>query len=143
MHKNIIRIFAVIATLGFGSASAEEAAPIIRGTYGLAEVSFVAENKGPGAIGCSVALAHWYSVELGHAPSGGSVKASLWYDPKTGSLFLLNAIEDRMPVQALWCGFAEHAWATRSLVTVEHAAGRVPPPIHIACAPEGESLSCR
>ena len=143
MYRNTVRIFAVIAALGASPAVAEEAAPIIRGTVGLAKVPFVAENQGPATIGCSVALAHWYSAELGRAPSGGSVRASLWYDRRSGSLFLLNALEDRMPVQALWCGFAEHTWATRSLVEIEHAAGRVPQPIHIACAPAGESLSCR
>ena len=78
----------------------------VRGTAGLVEVPFAAANQGPGDMVCSAALAHWYSLDLGRAAPGGRVEASLWYDPKDGTMALLNGSKDRMPVQALWCGIA-------------------------------------
>ncbi len=133
----------LLAVLTSLALAAEDAGPIVRGTDGLMEMPFVARNEGPGMIACSAALAHWYSFDLGRAAPGGSVQAALWYDPKDGNVYLLNAMKDRMPVQALWCGFAEHAWATRTLVPIERAAAGVPAPIHLTCAPEGDRLACR
>jgi len=124
-------------------AAAEEPLPIVRGTQGLIEVPFTADNKGPGGIACSAALAHWYSLDLGQASPGASVRGTLWYDPKDGSMLLLNALKDHMPIQALWCGIAARAWTTRAEIALARKTGTAPPPIHVACRPEGEGLSCR
>lgn len=129
-----------LATLSF---AAEEAAPIVRGTAGMVEVPFSAANRGPGAIVCSATLAHWYSSDLGQAAPGGRVEASLWFDPQNGTTVLLNSLRDRMPVQALWCGFAGRSWATRTSISLERKANAAPSPIRVTCAPEGERLSCR
>ena len=139
----LLYVAATLAVFGSAPAAAEEGIRILRGTAGLVEVPFAAHNEGPGEIACSAALAHWYSLDLGEAAPGGRVRASLWYDPKDGTVVLLNGSKDRMPVQALWCGVAGRSWATRAMVPMERAAGHVPPPIRIACAPAGGRLSCR
>jgi hypothetical protein len=133
----------LLTVLAARLAAAEESLPIGRGTDGLVQVPFTADNSGPGMIACSAALAHWYSLDLGEAGPGGSVRATLWYDPHDGDVVLLNASMDRMPVQALWCGIAERAWATRTSIDLERKAASVPPPVHVACRREGERLSCR
>ena len=126
-----------------GVAGAEEAEPVARGVAGLTALPFAARNDSPGPIVCSAALAHWYSVEFGKAAHGESVQATLWYDPRTGETFVLNALKDRMPVQDLWCGFAGDAWATRTVVALPQRAGAAAAPLELACAPDGRKLACR
>ena len=130
--------------MGLARAAADEAPePVVRGTEGLVAVPFTAENFGSGALVCSAALAHWYSLDLGRAAPGGRIEGTLWYDRQDGNLFLLNAVQDRMPVQALWCGSAGQAWTTGASVPLERRIGAVPKPIHLACRAEAEELVCR
>ena len=134
---------AIFACLLAGTSTAEEASPIPRGTAGLIALPFEALNAGPGTIACGVALAHWYSVDLGEAAPGAAVRAALWIDPRTGGTVLLNAGQDQMPVQALWCGIAGRAWTTRSLLPLRPETSAKPPSLRLTCAPEGERLVCR
>jgi hypothetical protein len=126
-----------------GVAAAEEAEPVVRGVAGLTALPFAARNESPDPIVCSAALAHWYSVEFGKAAHGESVQASLWYDPRTGETFVLNALKDRMPIQFLWCGIAGDAWANRAIVALPQRAGVAPAPLELTCAPHGRGLACR
>lgn len=132
-----------MAAMGPGIAGAAGNASIGRGKADLVAVPFTADNTGPGELSCSVALAHWYSSELGTAVTGASVRAMLWYDPKDGTVFLLNGRGDPVPVQILWCGVAPEAWTTRAIIRLEREADVDPTPIHVACRPEGERLACR
>jgi hypothetical protein len=125
------------------AAAAEEAEPVARGADGLVAVPFAARNSSSSRIVCSAALAHWYSVEFGAAARDDTVRATLWFDPRSGTTFVLNAGEDRMPIQALWCGFAGHAWATRAAVDLPQRAGAAPPPLRLTCTPDGGGLACR
>lgn len=115
------------------------------GHDGLTERMFRAENRGDGRIACGAAIAHWYSVDLGQAGPGGSVGARLWFDPAGGAVYLLNDKQDRLPVEALWCGVAGRSWATRSPIDLPRHAGPVAaaPAIAVDCAPDGERLVCR
>jgi hypothetical protein len=92
---------------------------------------------------CEAALAHWYSLSLGEAGPGEAVQATLWFDPRSGEVSILNASGDRMPVEALWCGVAGESWATRSIIQLPNRAGSTPAPIRLACAEDGELLRCR
>jgi hypothetical protein len=125
------------------AAAAEETEPVARGTAGLVALPFAAKNGSPGRIVCSAALAHWYSVEFGAAARDETVWATLWYDPRSGTTFVLNAREDRMPIQALWCGLAGQAWATRAAVALPQRAGAAPQPLRLTCTPDGGGLACR
>ena len=71
------------------------------------------------------------------------MSATLWYDPKDGTIALLNASLDRMPVQALWCGLAERSWATRAVIGLERKAASLQGPIKVECRPEAGLLACR
>ncbi|WP_051249176.1 hypothetical protein [Inquilinus limosus] len=111
----------------------------------LTERVFRAENRGDGQIACGAAIAHWYSVDLGQAGPGGAVSARLWFDPAGGAVYLLNDRQDRLPVEALWCGVAGRSWATRSPIDLPRHAGPVAAraAIAVGCAPEGDRLVCR
>jgi hypothetical protein len=122
---------------------AEDAAPPARGKAMLVEIPFSATNAGSRAISCSVALAHWYSAELGQARPGGAIEARLWGDPKTGEILFLNESLDHMPVQSLWCGFADRSWESRATIALDPTKGRVQPPIAITCAAGETRLACR
>jgi len=131
------------ALAGAAAAPAAHAAEAARGTDGLVVVPFEARNDGAAPIVCAVAVAHWYSVELGRAGPGAAVAARLWADPAGGTVFVLNAHGDRLPVERLWCGLAGRGWATRSPVALGRRAGEAPAPIRLACAANGERLACR
>ncbi len=140
----MVRAFLVsLACLSMATVQAAEAPePVVRGTQGLVAVPFSAENRGKDALVCSAALAHWYSLDLGRAGPGGRIEGTLWYDGADGNLFLLNGAQDRMPIQALWCGSAGQAWTTGTRVTLERKARSVPLPIHLICRPEADKLAC-
>jgi hypothetical protein len=109
-----------------------------RGSMGLVEMPFAARNAAGSEISCSVALAHWYSAELGRAAPGARISASFWRDPATGAVYLLNAIGDRMAVQMTWCGFAGRSWETRSVLNVTE--GKV---TDLTCMNGSNRLACR
>jgi hypothetical protein len=143
MLKRLVFPLLSIGMAVVGPVAAEEVEPVARGAAGLIALPFAAENNAPRPIACSAALAHWYSVEFGKAAHGESVQATLWYDPRSGATFVLNALKDRMPIQSLWCGFAGEAWATRALVALPQRAGAAPPPFRLTCTPDGGGLACR
>lgn len=136
-------LFPLLGMAVAAAAAAEHDEPIARGAAGLVVLPFAAKNDSPGSIVCSAALAHWYSVEFGAAARDETVRATLWFDPRSGTTFVLNAREDRMPIQALWCGFARHAWATRAAVDLPQRAGATPAPLQLTCTPDGGRLACR
>ncbi len=139
----VAALVVAVSPLATLAAAAEDAVSTRHGTAGMVEVPFAADNRGPGAIACSAALAHWYSLDLGEAAAGRRVEASLWYDPSDGTIVLLNSSKDRMPVQALWCGFAGRSWATRTSIGLERKASAPPSPIHVTCRAEADRLACR
>lgn len=130
--------FAALLFLTAGAGAAET------GSAGLVAVPLTVANAGAEAIGCRAAIAHWFSAEVGTAPPGGTVEATLWVDPATGAVFLINAAGDPMPVESLWCGVAGATWRTRSLVPLprQAAAGDA---VALTCrgSAGGGPLSCR
>lgn len=74
-------------------------------------------------MACTVSLAHWYSENLGEIGPHETLPATLWHDPKTGVINLLNATNDRMPIEAIWCGIAENMSETRSRLQLPFAVG--------------------
>jgi hypothetical protein len=143
MLKRCLLFLLVVPMAAAGAAATEEAEPAARGTAGLVALPFAAKNGSPSRIVCSAALAHWYSIEFGSAVRDETVRATLWYDPGSGATFVLNAREDRMPIQALWCGLYGHAWETRAVVALPQRAGVAPPPLNLTCTPDGGGLACQ
>jgi hypothetical protein len=124
-----------ILALGLTSSGALAAE---RGSSGLVEMPLIARNAAKSEISCSVALAHWYSAELGRAAPGAKISVSFWHDPKTGALYLLNDVGDRMAVQMTWCGFAGRSWETRSVLNVAEGKAR-----DLTCVSGTDRLACR
>ncbi len=91
---------------------------IIHGTEGATEVTLTVENALDATLTCEASLAHWYSQSLDQVAPGGALQVSLWHDPETGVLNLMNATDDRMPVEAIWCGAAPNFSATRGRLSL-------------------------
>lgn len=94
-------------------------------------------------MACTVALAHWYSETLGEIRPHDTLPATLWHDPETGVINLLNATNDRMPIEAIWCGVADNMSETRSRLPLPFAIGPAADQLLRVCAQgAGASLAC-
>ncbi len=114
-----------------------------KGTAGLSHVPVTLRNAGAVPMSCTIQLAHWYSITLADALPGASTVVDLWFDPAKGAYLILNAGEDNMPVEALWCGIAGRAYATRAAIVLDRAKGAEPKPALIKCAAAEDRLTCR
>ncbi len=106
---------------------------IIKGTAGADPVQLSVSNETTGAMACTAALAHWYSEDLGQADPGASLDMTLWHDPETGVINLMNATNDRMPIEAIWCGTAGDLTATRARIALPFATGPAPAQVMRNC----------
>ncbi|MBW3098277.1 hypothetical protein [Pseudohoeflea coraliihabitans] len=106
-----------------------------RGTDGLVEAPLTVSNASPEVLSCTAELAHWYSKDMGTIAPGARSTFALWFDPESGTFSLLNAGEDNMPVEKLWCGFAGRAYETRAAFSLARAAARER---SVDCAPSGD-----
>jgi hypothetical protein len=128
----VIRQFCAAVVVGWaGGAVAESPAyvpysGIIHGTDGAVAVPLRVRNGTGDVIVCRAELAHWYSVDLGAVAVGGMLEVTLWHDPVTGRLNLLNQTQDRMPVEAVWCGHRPKVHDTRGRVGLPYVIGTSP-----------------
>ncbi len=149
-HKNwdtlgrLVVIAALSAGLGPLPAQAEsgEYVPysgIIHGTDGADPVEISISNATGGSLKCEVALAHWYSDDLGQIAPGDELTLTLWHDRETGVLNLMNATDDRMPVEAVWCSND----AARTRLNLPIASGEAEATLRYSChAGEANGLNC-
>ncbi|WP_169929165.1 hypothetical protein [Martelella mediterranea] len=101
------------------------------------EISVSNETDTP--LDCRAALAHWYSDELGRIAPGQQLTVTLWHDSKTGVLNLMNAADDRMPVEAIWCA----SDAARARLDLPMTAGKATASLHFSCkSGDASGLSC-
>ncbi|MFC0218660.1 hypothetical protein ACFFJ7_09685 [Pseudochelatococcus lubricantis] len=133
---------AAFAVMLAGGAVAEEGRPAPRGREGLTRVPMTFANAGPASMACASAIAHWHSLDLGRAETGGSIAFDLWADTASGAIFLLNGSEDRMPVESLWCGIAGRSWETRATIALARRAGVLPPPGDFLCRQAEDRVIC-
>ncbi|MDH6264855.1 hypothetical protein M2360_000236 [Rhizobium sp. SG_E_25_P2] len=124
------------------SASGAYATPLERGSKGLSPLLITMKNDGARPIACGATLAHWYSQSLGTVKPGAVLHAKLWQKQQTGAVFLLNQIEDRMPVERIWCGLAGQSWQTRAEISFERKAGVKISPIVMTCVSSSDGLRC-
>ena len=112
---------------------------IITGTDGTNPVTVSITNETAASLGCQAALAHWYSSDLGRIAPGAAVAWTLFHDPDTGVLNLMNATDDRMPVEALWCSSDDH----RARIALPMESGQTGSTFHVTCrTPGGVGLRC-
>ena len=108
---------------------------IQRGTEGVDPVRVTISVTGEAPVACSASLAHWYSQDLGSIGPDATLVVTLWHDPITGETSLLNASEDRMPVEAIWCGVADRFRDTRTRLPLAFEAGKTAPQLGYVCSP--------
>lgn len=112
---------------------------IIHGTDGADPVEISIMNKTGGPLDCRAALAHWYSDELGRIVAGDQLSLTLWHDSETGVLNLMNATNDRMPVEAVWCTTE----TARTRLDLPMTTGKAEARLHFTCeTSDGANLSC-
>ncbi len=109
----------------------------------LVAFGFSAVNGSSAPILCSATLAHWYSIDVGRAPPGGTVHATMWSEPATGAVYIRNQAAHPMPVEHVWCGFADDAGATTADVRFERRAGVAQAPVTLRCHGTPTGLACR
>jgi hypothetical protein len=136
----VIRQFCAAVVVGVaGQGAVAESPPyvpysgIIHGTEGAVAVPLRVLNGTGDVIVCEAELAHWYSVDLGAAVMGGLLEVTLWHDPATGRLNLLNEMQDRMPVDAVWCGHKPKVHGTRGRVVLPYVIGTSPAGLDRVC----------
>lgn len=110
-----------------------------RGTEGLEETPIEIANTGATALSCTAQLAHWYSEPVATVAPGATGTVSLWFDPQTTTFVRLNAQEDNMPVEALWCGIAGRAYETRTAFRLDPDSAR---PRSLSCAADEDRVVC-
>lgn len=115
---------------------------VVKGTQGLSHVPVTVRNTGITPISCTIQLAHWYSVGLGEALPGAHTDIDLWFDKASGTYLVLNDIEDNMPVEAVWCGIAGRAFATRMELPLDRSKGAAPEPELMRCTAGTDRLAC-
>ncbi|MEO1986526.1 MAG: hypothetical protein ABGX47_07735 [Martelella sp.] len=112
---------------------------IIHGTEGANPVEISVANETDTPLDCRAALAHWYSDELGRIAPGDRLTLTLWHDSKTGVLNLMNATDDRMPVEAIWCA----SDTARARLDLPMTAGKATASLHFSCkSGDASGLSC-
>lgn len=139
------RLFAIAlaAILGSGSSNAVELRQIEArvGTEGLEPLRLVVRNASSGDLACEAQIAHWYSIGIGRIAPGDLMTRRLWRDPASGTVSVLNAKRENLPIESLWCGFAGRAWQTRAPIVLDHAReGR---PVELTCRPARDALVCK
>ncbi|WP_180898253.1 hypothetical protein [Martelella soudanensis] len=96
-------------------------------------------NETGSSLDCRAALAHWYSDELGRIEPGDRLMLTLWHDDKTGVLNLMNATDDRMPVEAIWCA----SDSARARLDLPMTAGKEAATLRFSCRTgDGSGLNC-
>ncbi|MEB8386595.1 hypothetical protein OO012_05075 [Rhodobacteraceae bacterium KMM 6894] len=112
---------------------------IIHGTDGADPVEVSIMNATGGPLDCRAALAHWYSDELGRIVADGQLTLTFWHDSETGVLNLMNATNDRMPVEAVWCATD----TARTRLDLPMTTGQAEAKLHFTCeAVDGANLTC-
>lgn len=126
-----------------GALAAEHTAKPAKGHAGLIAVPLRVTNTGEAALACELTFAHWYSAPLATVAPGAQLVATLWSDPKDGAVVALNAADDQVAVERVWCGQAGKSWETRFEMPLARRAGAVEAPLLYRCAAGAQKLACR
>jgi hypothetical protein len=141
MKRTSATLAIVLATALTGADA--RATTLERGRDGLEEIVLSVANSGADAISCGATLAHWYSQPIGTVAPGAVMTGKLWLQRESGVVFILNELEDRMPVERLWCGKDGESWSTRSEIPLERRKGESVGAIRLTCAAGPQKLECR
>ncbi len=140
MRISRLFIFAVIFS---SPLVAQETLHVERGTQGLDKFVITVDNQGTQTLSCEVATAHWYSVALGDITPGHTLHTALWKNRRSGEVFILNQLQDRMPVQRFWCGQRDNSWQTRYQFMLPDRRRQRPYSRRFACRETTNGTECR
>lgn len=126
--------FLAVAILGLNTAHAAAVGQ---------SLDITVENSGKSALVCSASIAHWFSADLGEIGPGASRSFSFGVDVKSGNVFQLNTVGNKMAVQRIWCGQKGNDWVTRAEIPMERRAGVNPEPIRLRCAADKTTTRCK
>lgn len=113
-----------------------------KGTDGLTQLDFSVENGGQATVSCDVKLAHWYSDHLTTIAPGKTEGFTLWSDAKNGAVYMMNATQDRMPVERLWCGLEGKSWDTRHEIDLPRLGGQTATAAALRCTANAAGTTC-
>lgn len=125
-----------------GALAAEHTAKPGHGTEGLVAVPVEITNTGETALSCAAGLAHWYSQALGTVGFGATLSLTLWSDPATGAVTLLNPKGEQMAVERVWCGPAGNDWAARYELPLLRRAGQAETAQRLDCSAGAQTTAC-
>jgi hypothetical protein len=146
--KTLLIVFLAVIFIQVGSlALAEENtyvpySQIIKGKQGVNPLQLIIFNDTGLSMTCTAMLAHWFSVDLGKAKPGEHLEHVIWHNPKTGVINLMNQTNDRMPLEAIWCGAILDLSATRTRIPLPIFAGTVPLRIIRICHTKNGRWKC-
>ena len=123
--------FALATATGLLSA----AAPVPRG----APVALTVENASPIAMECHAIAGHWYGFDFTAVAPGGLVTLRLMYDRASGMVAMLNARDQPVPLEYVYCGHVGDAWRTRAVLPMRE---RLAEPAAIVCRERLGALQC-
>jgi hypothetical protein len=98
----------------------------------------IANATGAG-LECQALAAHWYSFPVYPVAPGAAVAFAF-----TFARGVVSVPGSRLPVEALYCGYAGRAWATRGDIPVRDVAARAAAGggARVTCRASGESVAC-
>ncbi len=132
LRRMATRLALLLCLPGTGSATVP--------AEGLVALSVTLTNAGAEPIVCAAEIAHWFSAPMGAAAPGTMLALDLWHDPASGVHATPNAHGEFLPVERIWCGLADRAFATRWVLPL-HPDGH---DAALACAPAASGrLACR
>ena len=125
-------------------AAAVELRPIeVRtGIDGLESMPLSVANGTISPIVCRAELAHWYSIDLVELAPGSAADIALWFDPDSGTVTVLNEKQENMPIEKLWCGLKDRAYATRAELRLDRRLSVAPGKLAVRCSERDGLLRC-
>ncbi|GIX14037.1 MAG: hypothetical protein KatS3mg118_1996 [Paracoccaceae bacterium] len=134
-----MRRAAVLTILALAAAAAGPVAPGTQ-TAGLERLPLRVTNAAAGPIACAAQIAHWFAMPLADIAPGATAEIALWRHPESGTVMILNARGEALPVERIWCGHAGRAWQTRAQIAIDRS--RPAAPIALSCGAGDERLVC-
>ena len=87
-------------------------------------IHLTAENGAAETLECQAVAGHWYSFDLGTVTAASRLSFDMAVDPKTGTVVMYNSMQDPVPIETVFCGFAGRAWDTRFVFPLRQIAER-------------------
>jgi hypothetical protein len=106
-----------------------------------AELAIDVRNRAHVTLECHAVAGHWYGFDFGTIPAGATTRIVFGLDRGSGTVSLPNSLNQRLPIQYVYCGRAGDAWHTRADLPLRRLADGARPAI-ITCRDSGAGVAC-